>query len=224
LNPDYPRLYGAPLSSPEQAQALLRDPQLHWKKGRSAYELAHAWVGPGGTPKSVMGLFETAPEWRGATLIAGFVEHGTALDTMAGPSWTDLLAIMCVQDRLGVVAVEGKAGESFGPLIGDWNTTPGREARLRWACAMFGVDAGVANALRWQLFHRTASAVIEAKRFCAKQAMMLVHDFGAGVGLDDYRSFAAALGFSAGEDTLSNARTVEGVALRLGWLRDTPSA
>jgi hypothetical protein len=224
LKSDYPRLYGAPFTAPEQAQALLRDPQLHWKKGRSAYELSHAWVDADGLPKSVSALLAHADEWSDANLAAGFFEHSTALDTMVGPSCTDLLALVRMPVGLGVIAVEGKAGESFGEVIKDWNNTAGKQARLEWACTMFGVDPATALDLRWQLFHRTASAVLEARRFCASHAIMLVHDFSSGVGLGDFKAFAGALSVvGAGENALSEARVIGGVSLRLGWLRDTPT-
>lgn len=219
----FTRLYGWPLSEAEQARVLLRDPQIQWKRGRSAFELATAWVGADGlTPASVRAVLDQAPEWRDAELLAGFFEHPTYLDTWRGPSQTDLFVVMRLSKSLGALAVEGKAGESFGELVADWNTSQGRTARLDWACALFDVPAVEAGALRWQLFHRTAAAVLEARRFHALHALMLVHDFsGADVGLADYRAFAERIGVrGAGAGVLSEPRDMNGVTLRLGWVSD----
>jgi hypothetical protein len=219
---DYHRLYGWPLENAEQARLLLRDPDLQWKRGRSAFETATSWIGARGIPGSVANILERAPEWRDAALVAGFFEHPTALDTQIAPSQTDLMVVCGLTNGLGVLAVEGKAGESFGPLVCEWKTSPGREDRYSWACKMFGLDGDACVDLRWQLFHRTASAVLEAKRFRAGHAVMLVHDFsGVQSSLPDFLAFAETLGLDgAGPDALSLPKTIDGVSLRLGWVCD----
>jgi hypothetical protein len=217
---DYHRLYGWPLESPEQARLLLRDPEVQWKRGRSAFETATAWINARGIPAKVAGVLAQAPEWRGAELAVGFFEHPTALDTQVGPSQTDLLVICRLLSALGVLAVEGKAGEPFGQLVKEWKTTPGRENRYAWACNMFDLEAAACGDLRWQLFHRTASALLEAKRFRAAHAIMLVHDFsGTQSSLPDFLAFAERLGLaSAGPDVLSAPKIIDGVSLRFGWV------
>ena len=224
--PVFTRLYGWPLSNPEQARALLRDPDVQWKQGRSAMELARSWIAAGGQlPAPVRRVVEVAAEWRAAELLAGFFEHPTYLDTWRGPSQTDLLLLMRLEDSLGAVAVEGKAGEPFGKLVQEWNDSEGKAARLDWACALFGVPAMEVGALRWQLFHRTAAALLEARRFHARHALMLVHDFsGSDAGLADYRAFAELIGVrGAAAGALSDARDMNGISLRLGWVSDRPA-
>ncbi|MFZ4072065.1 MAG: DUF6946 family protein [Caulobacterales bacterium] len=223
---NYPTLYGSPLLAPASVQPLLRDPTLHWKKGRSAYEGAHTWVTanlqtPGGWPEEVRELLASSPDWATAEVVTGFFEHATALDTAQRPTNSDLMIVAKTQSTLGVIAVEAKAGEPFGDTITAWNTSPGRNNRLEWACNLFGVDPHSCGPLRWQLFHRTAAALLEAKRFLAPNAIMLVHDFAAEpCWVDDYRAFAQALSFSeAGVDRLSGPRVIEGVSLQLGWVR-----
>jgi hypothetical protein len=219
---DYHRLYGWPLESPEQARLLLRDPELQWKRGRSAFETATSWLNARGIPPKVRAVLASAPDWANPELVAGFFEHPTALDTQVAPSQTDLLAICGLYDALGVLAIEGKAGESFGPLVSEWKTTPGREARYAWACDRFGVDGALCGALRWQLFHRTASALIEAKRFRAKHAVMSVHDFSPNAsGAPDFLAFADAIGVAgAAVNGISAAKIIDGVSLRLAWVCD----
>jgi hypothetical protein len=230
---DYQRLHGAPLNAPEQVRPLLRDPDIHWKKGRSAYEAAHAWVGQqkhrsAGIPSRVSSVLKSDPAWHAARVVTGFFEHATPLDTQKGPSNTDLLVVCDIVPGLGVMAVEAKAGETFGERICDWLTitpSPGKDARWKWACEFFGVGDEACRQLRWQLFHRTASAIIEARRFRSTHAIMLVHDFsGRASSLDDYLVFASALGIgNARVDGLSDAREFGGISLQLAWVCDEPT-
>lgn len=219
---DYHRLYGWPLENPEQARLLLRDPDKQWKRGRSAFETATAWIGARGIPKKVTAVLNQAPEWQDAELAAGFFEHPTALDTQTAPSQTDLMAVCGLRSGLGILAVEGKAGESFGPFVNEWKTSTGRESRYAWACKLLGLNPAVCSNLRWQLFHRSAAAVIEAKRFRAEHAIMLVHDYsGAASSLPDFKSFADRLGLTgAGPDVLSAPAVINGISLRFGWVCD----
>ena len=49
--------------------------------------------------------------------------------------------------------------------------------------------------IRYQLLHRTASALLTARDFHAKTAVMLVHSFGQQPSLrDDFDAFCKALG------------------------------
>lgn len=219
---DYPRLYGWPLERAEQARLLLRDPDLQWKRGRSAFETATAWVTARGVPAKVASVLAQAPEWLNAEVVAGFFEHPTALDTQLAPSQTDLMVVCGLKSGLGILAVEGKAGETFGPLVNEWKTSPGRESRYAWACELFGLDGVLCGDLRWQLFHRAASAVLEAERFRAEHAIMLVHHFsGTASSLSDFLAFAERLGLvGAGPDALSAPKIINGVSLRFGWVCD----
>jgi hypothetical protein len=57
------------------------------------------------------------------------------------------------------------------------------------------VERGAVDDIRYQLLHRTASALIEAQRFCAGQALMLVHSFSqTHEWFEDYARFAQLLG------------------------------
>ena len=231
---DFQRLYGAPLTKPQDAQQFLRDPQLHWKKGRSAYEAAHAWIGHGGSrgvglPGRVRDLLNSSPEWTNASVVTGFFEHATPLDTQKGPSNIDILVVCGLDQCLGIIAVEAKAGEPFGDLVSVWRTakpSPGKDARLAWACEFFGVSAAACDPLRWQLFHRTASAIIEAQRFRAKHAIMLVHDFCPEPSwVEDFLAFASAIGIHGAQvGGISDAKTLQGVSLRLAWVCDQPAS
>ena len=69
-------------------------------------------------------------------------------------------------------------------------------------------------------FSRTASAVIEAKRFGAKTAVMVVHSFSQeNEWFDDYSAFSKLYGKSAGVGDLVFAHEVNGINLYLGWAK-----
>ncbi len=144
------------------------------------------------------------------------------LGTKGRPSQTDLLALVQLADGYGVIAVEGKAREPFGPLVADWNDTPGKQARLDDLCKQLGLDPSVVGSLRYQLLHRTVSALLEARRYGAREALMLVHSFDAAdSSLDDYQEFAAALGLTDAAPNAITDSTLRGdVTLRLGWVEE----
>jgi hypothetical protein len=130
------------------------------------------------------------------------------------------ISLSPLAETLGVMAVEAKAGETFGELVSVWNTTPGKSARLAWACDLLGVDLNASDNLCWQLFHRAASSVLEAKRYHAPNAVMLVHDFSEQPSwVEDFLSFADAIGIhGAGVGHISEPKAVDGVELRLAWV------
>ena len=91
---------------------------------------------------------------------------------------------------------------------------------------MLGLSAEQAMPLRYQLLHRTVSAIFEAKRYRTTLACMIVHDFSVDhAGYSDFCAFADAIG---AHDTKSGALSGElaknGVSLHLGWVSDVAPA
>jgi hypothetical protein len=65
------------------------------------------------------------------------------------------------------ITVEGKVSESFDVTIDRWmirDSRSGKPERLRFLLNELRLDESQINPIRYQLLHRTASAVIEAKR------------------------------------------------------------
>jgi hypothetical protein len=212
---------GKALGTPHDARAYLADPIKHWRPDHSALELATSWIGAAGIPQSVADVLATCPTYGGCRLIEGFFEREVELGTKGRPSQTDLLALVALANGYGVIAVEGKAREPFGPLVSEWNDGPGKQARLDGLCDELGLDSSTVGHLRYQLFHRTVSALIEARRYGAHEALMLVHSFdGANSSLDAYLEFAGALGLTDAAVNAITSPTVRGdVTLRLGWVK-----
>jgi hypothetical protein len=70
--------------------------------------------------------------------------------------------------------------------------------------------------VRYQLLHRTVSAILEAKRFHAKYAVMLVHSFSdSDQWLPDYERFVSLLGTSGAPNQLVNVDNRHGIPLFL---------
>src|SRR5215468_8940007 len=108
------------IEKPVEIVPRLGKQELHWKEGRSAYELATTWMRAGGIPKAIRTVLEQAPEWRGAELLEAVFERETSLPRQGRPSQTDLLGIVRLKDGNAILGVEGKVDEPFGRAVADW--------------------------------------------------------------------------------------------------------
>lgn len=219
--------YADRLTEPEDIIPHLAKPEQHWKKGRSAYELAQSWMGAKGIPGPVSTVLHQAAELRRMELVEGFFEKKTPLRARGHPSQTDLLALIGDGKGFAVLGIEGKVDEAFGPLVSKWlvNASDIKQERLLGLRETLGLlDSDVAN-LRYQLLHRTAATVYEAQRYKVCWAVMLVHSFSEShSGFDDFQAFAEAIGTPVSDvNELSQKREIEEVSLRLGWVADTVS-
>lgn len=213
---------GKPFRTPHDARAYLADPIRHWKPDHSALELATTWIGARGVPPRVAAVLSTCAAYAGCELVEGFFEREVDLGTKGRASQTDLLALIRLGGGYGVIAVEGKAREPFGNYVRDWNTTAGTQARLDDLCARLDIPLEKAQGLRYQLLHRTASALIEARRYGAGEALMLVHSFDPdNRSLADYQAFANALDMRGADvNAITSPVVHNGVHLRLGWVKE----
>jgi uncharacterized protein DUF6946 len=218
-----------PAEGPHSWRALLAEPDLHWKRGRSALELAAAWSN-GGLPRSVAkALSSSGSPFAQLEMLIGLPEHRVPLAGGRRASQTDLFVLgRTPAGALVSLAVEGKAGEAFGPLVREWFEPPpsGKEKRLAEIRELLQVLPTEIGALRYQLLHRTASAIKEARRFGASYAVMLVHSFSAAnEGHGDLCAFAEALGApSPPIGGLSEIPRPSPPSLHVGWVNDTPAA
>jgi len=215
-----------PLLAPENVIPHLGSP-IHWKQGRSAKALADSWFQANGLPERVRQVLDQAAEFRGAELVDAWLEKCTDLnDGRATATQTDLLAVLGLGDRIAVLAVEGKVTESFDLTVDDWlkKGGTGKTDRLRRLCSLLGLDPEKVGPLRYQLFHRTAAAILEAKRYRTQSAILLVHSFcSQSTGFGDFKAFANCLGFEEiGIHQLSEPKSIGGVTLKVGWVSDLP--
>jgi hypothetical protein len=167
-----------PSKGPADWQAHLARPERHWRTGFSARTLAHCWEEAEGLPDEIARMFEQMGD-RPKLLIA-LAEHKVPLPgSVSAESQSDIFALVRAGARMFAVTVEGKVDESFGPPLSQWleNASPGKLERLKSIADVLGLRLPIPGDVHYQLLHRTASAVIEASRFKADAAVMLVHSF-----------------------------------------------
>lgn len=220
-----PRIH-LPMKRPEDVIPHLGSP-THWQPGRSAKSTTDLWFSSNAIPRSVASVLSGDTRFAGATLLDAFLERGVDLGDGKQPSQTDVMAIVRIGDELGILAVEAKVDEPFGPTVDEWlKAAKGditvRESRLEHLCNTLGLTRSEVGSLRYQLIHRTASAVFEAKRYCSRQAAMLVQSFCPKRSwFDDYAAFVNSMGLGSTEPgKVTPTKSCDGVELRLGWVAD----
>lgn len=220
-----PNIY-KPTHGPEDWKEFLGQPDLHWKPGYSAKAIAHCWEASAGLPPEIAfaltNHFGEPPE--PLFIVPEYKVPMPA--SSAGPSQNDVFLFCRIAQETAVVMVEGKVNETFGPTINEWlcqSPSAKRPIRIQSLCDMLGVNFDNVRHLRYQLFHRAASAIIEADRFCATHAVMLVHSFSdRHQWFDDFSAFASELGCKPEVGTLTASHRGRRT-LNLGWVNGDPS-
>ncbi|MEA3277554.1 MAG: hypothetical protein U9Q81_20180 [Pseudomonadota bacterium] len=210
-----------PASSPEDWKQFLAEPEKHWKRGNSARALAYCWQRSDGIPSDVSYVLRQAPELRGLEAIFAIPEYRVPLPGGSRPSQSDIWVLGKTDRGIASIAVEGKVSESFGPTIGEWyeGASPGKEERLSFLCSELGLSFPPVRDLRYQLFHRTASAIIEAKRLRAPDAVMVVHTFSpSNEWFADYEAFLGEFGLRAGVNDIASKQIAANLCLHLAWV------
>ncbi|MGX8011842.1 DUF6946 family protein [Mesorhizobium sp. ORM8.1] len=210
-----------PSSGPDSWRAFLADPIKHWRTGYSARTVAHCWESSGGLPKEVAALFDAPVE-----LLVAIPEHKVPLPGGGRDSQNDVFALIRTHDRTSASMIEGKVSEAFGPTVGEWFREPsdGKRIRMKHLCDVLGLAKAPGDAIRYQLLHRTASALIEARRFKTDEAAMIVHSFSASrEWFDDFERFANLIGLKVAHDQPALITLNTGQPLRLGWATGDPT-
>lgn len=215
-----------PASKPEDWRSLLAEPDKHWRTGYSAKALAYCWQEADGFPKCVKRVFRNSgiELFRDIKPLVAFPEYKVALPPRGGrPSQNDVFVLAKGNDRLVSIAVEGKVSEPFGETVAEWKLKDGKgkPTRLKFLCDELQLDEDQVDTIRYQLLHRTASAIIEAEKFKAENALMLVHSFSqCDEWFEDYERFLALFGLTEIKpDSLVYARNIKGIDLYFGWVR-----
>ena len=198
----------------------------HWRTGRSAKALAHCWEQARGFPPEVLVALNSSgfATFKDIHFVRGDVEFETALPGGRKGSQSDILVQAISESGVITMAIEGKARESFDKSIGSWlqdsTHRSGKPPRLHFLVEKLGLQGKDLMPIRYQLLHRTASALIEAERFGASTAFMLVHSFSQeDEHLEDYQEFVKLFGTSGEVNTVSYAGNKNGIDLYLAWVR-----
>ena len=222
------RLFAADaVTSLEDVRRRLADPIKHWRKGYSAFELANTWISADDFPPAVRQVMDAYPMFWGARLIEAFFERKVELETPGRPSQNDILVYAELSSGFLAIAVEGKVKEPFDKYVFEKEMTPGVEARILDLCNRLETSPDKVQRIRYQLLHRAVSAVLEAERYGAEHALMLVHSFcSRNTSFEDYRDFATLLGFTGNAvqvNQILGFKQLRNVKLHLGWVKDIPS-
>lgn len=214
------RVY-VPTRGPVDWRARLADPQKHWRQGYSAHAVAQAWERAAGLPPEIAQLFDPAPE-----LLLAIPEHGVALPGRGADSQCDVFALLRIGAQTCALTVEAKVNEPFDKMLGDWQTpfSDGKARRLAGLCDLLEIDPPPAQT-RYQLIHRTAAAIIEARRFKTDRAAMIIQSFAADHRWHaDFAQFAGLFGLDVPPGTAATVVLPSGLPLTLGWATGVPAA
>lgn len=217
-----------PATKPEDWQHLLAEPEKQWRDGYSAKSLAVALHRNGGFPQEIRKAFDNSGYeiFENAELLLAIPEHKVPLPGVGYRSQNDLFVLAKGNGQIFSMTVEGKVSEPFGPLVSEWfqNPSEGKKKRLAFLCNNLGLEQDKVPPIRYQLLHRTASAIIEAERFNARNALMLVHSFSpTNEWYDDFEKFAGLYGVHAKLNEVLSVGRVNGIKLYIGWVKGNTS-
>lgn len=186
-----------PSAGPESWRQFLAKPDLHWATGFSARTLAHCWETADAIPPEVAEVL--MPVVGPVEPLVIIPEHKTPLPGGRRESQSDVF--MLGRHAAGTIActIEGKVDEPFGPTVGKQMTeaSVGQRQRMDYLCERLGLRA-CPDHIHYQLLHRTVSAIIEADRFDAVDAAMIVHSFSPTVKwFEAFAAFVELLGGNA---------------------------
>jgi hypothetical protein len=171
-----------------------KDPHRHWVDGRSAKEVARAWLGgaPASPPAEITALLTSHPDFKDVAIDLVEPEARLKFDGRAGETRNaDLAAIG--RDNRGdfVLTVEAKADEEFGPMVsslfGDAlerlveNPRSGGVSRvIELVQSILPPRAqGTVEAcnLRYQLLTAVAGTLAHADRLEVNRAVVVIQEF-----------------------------------------------
>ncbi len=171
--------------------------ELHWKKGRSAYQLGWSWTAYGEprVPQELTDLLDSHVGTKGTVILSGITEHETPLPfSKGGPRCHDLALLADQNGRAVTVCIEAKADESFGGTVAkEVMKAKKREGtmflkRLDWLTrSLLGLPAfkddelvvltDAITELRYQLLSAIGGTLLETERQKASKAVFVVHEF-----------------------------------------------
>jgi len=212
-----------PTRRAEDWKDLLAEPSKHWRSGRSARALAYCWEEAQGLPPSVRDVFSRSgiPCLKDMELLIAIPEHQVLLPGGSRPSQSDIFVLARAEGQLTSMTVEGKVSETFGPTVDEWlvDASAGKMERLAYLCERLGLEQESTGSIRYQLLHRTVSALIEAERFSARNALMLVHSFSQEhVRLGDYQALLSCFSKKGTHNSVTYVGERKGINLYLSWV------
>lgn len=212
-----------PSAGPDSWQQFLADPQKQWRTGYSAKSLAYSWEEAGGFPDEIQNALVDSDikTLKGLTPLLVIPEHKVPLPGGRTESQNDAFVLASTPSGLVSICIEGKVNESFGEPVSKWgpDNSSGKRKRFDFLVDVLGLQGEELSDVYYQLLHRTASAIIEAKRFHAPTAAMLVHSFSqAHTWFPEFCDFAEKLGIQAELNKIHYCGKRSAIDLYVGWI------
>lgn len=160
------------------------------------------------------------PHFSEVELLLAIPEYKVALPSGTRESQNDLICLLRANGLPMVLMVEGKVEEPFDRPLEDWlaDASDGKRERLSFIAQTIGLQEPIPPTIRYQLLHRTASAVLTARRFGAHKGAMLVHSFSQFKSwFADFKTFAALWNKKIEHDQMAVITLPYGFELFLGW-------
>lgn len=206
----------------------------HWKHGASAMETAVSWEtaasSKSGLPESIAQALASSG-YADPMLLLAVAEHAVPLPGRGGRSQCDVWGV--IHASMGAISftVEAKADEPFGDRhqsLANWlisGTSPPNRV-TRWQEIQKHLPdspEGAYAPIAYQLLHRCAAAVIEARRLHLHHAILLVQAFDSpATSFAEYDKFCQVLGLPSTRGQIHTTK-VDNISLGLGWV-DCPKA
>ncbi len=200
--------------------------EIHWKPGYSAQSAAESWENVKGLPKEIIKAFNQDEGFKNSEMLLAIPEFKVPLPGGSRPSQNDLLVVTSNEKGLSIITVEAKVDEGFDKTVNEWIAkTTNWKVRLDYLINKINFPAIESGNLRYQLFHRLASAIIMAKKFHAKNALMIIQSFQSDDKknhFSDYQNFLQAYGVSAEKETIQAITKVGNIQVYCLWV-NSPS-
>jgi len=215
----------------------LAKPDGQWKRSYSALETAVSWEPASGTsaglPEPIGDLF-CGTAYSDPTLILAIAEHKVPLPGGNADSQCDVWALVNTKTGAVSLSVEAKAKEPFGQddeplakwLVAGRSEKSRQNRKVRWDYIKEHLpDAGTDgySQVAYQLLHRCAAAVIEARRIRLLNAAFIVQAFESPPeSFEAFSRLCQAMGLKAERGRLQ-ITAIGNICLGIGWV-DCPFA
>jgi hypothetical protein len=215
-----------PARSAEDWQQFLAEPDKQWRSGYSAKATAYAWQEADGFPREVAALLSSSNDdnLKDVELLLAIPEHKVYFPPMQSrPSQSDVFALAkAANGDLISIAVEAKVSEPFDLTVDEWIADPsrGKRERLEFLKTKLQIGDKPIGHIRYQLLHRLSSALLEAERFGARYAVLVIHSFSqSDEWFDEFGEFVWLYGESAAVGQLATLVAGTTIKVLAGWAR-----
>lgn len=212
-----------PSAGPDSWQQFLAEPAKQWRTGYSARSLAYSWEEADAFPTEIQEAIDASdvPGLGDIVPLLVIPEHKVPLPGGVRESQNDAFVLASNGKGLISMTIEGKVEEPFGETVVKWGTdsSPGKRKRFNYLVDLLELQGRDLSQVYYQLIHRTASAIIEAQRFHADTAVMLVHSFSQShTWFAEFCAFAEHLGVESELNRLYGCGKRSGIELYIGWV------